>query len=155
MIPDEPSSFSNDPFADDSSDSLGCSELWYDESVDGPGYFTRGDFLDYYGHIDGAARWARAKVYDSDDDADGSDEGAGNAGGLDKDDDGAAFVAAPAAASALTFAVSSAIGASGASGASGAAPARVTPPLPGGLPRRSRFLLHRTCRASSRTYSRV
>ena len=55
-IPEESSSNSDaeDPCAGDSSDSPGCSELRYDESLDG--CFTRGDFINNYGHIDGVAR---------------------------------------------------------------------------------------------------
>ena len=91
-----------------------------------------GDSLDYYGHIDGVARWERAKVLDSGHEAGGSGDGADDAGGSDEDGDGAigqhedannaagsdatgddvggsntdphAFGEAPAAASALTFA---------------------------------------------------
>ena len=80
-IPEEPPSNSGapDPCAGDSSGSSGCPELRFGESLDGPGYFTRGGLLDYYGYIDGVAQWDRAKVYDSGD----------NAGGSDGDDDDA------------------------------------------------------------------
>jgi len=64
-IPEASSSVSVDSCADDSSDSSGCSEMRYDKAILGPGYFTREDFLDYYGH-DGIARWERATAYDSD-----------------------------------------------------------------------------------------
>ena len=46
----------------------------YEKSIlDGwPRIFSRDDFLDFYGDIDGAARWERAAVYDSDDSSDSS-----------------------------------------------------------------------------------
>ena len=67
----EPSSDSHDPdpCANDSSDSSGCPELRYGESLDGPSYFTRDDFFDYNDHIGWVARWDRAKVNDTGDDA--------------------------------------------------------------------------------------
>ena len=46
--------------------SSGPSELRNDEN--GPGYFTRDDFLDYFGDVDGAARWGRANVCDFNED---------------------------------------------------------------------------------------
>jgi len=91
-IPEESSSVSDgpDPSADDSptSDSVSLDscpgdssdsdgpELRHDDSPDGHGYFTRDDFLGYYGDIDGAARWERARVHDSADNADGWNIGA-------------------------------------------------------------------------------
>ena len=39
----------------------------HDKAILGPGYFTREDILDFYGDVEGATRWERAKVYDSDD----------------------------------------------------------------------------------------
>ena len=66
-----------DSCADGSSVSFGPQKMRYGESIlDGPCYFPRNYFLDYYGSVDGAARWDRAKVYDSDKDAGGSDDGA-------------------------------------------------------------------------------
>ena len=62
---------SDDPSADDASVSSGCSEMRYDKAILGPGYFTREDFLDYYGY-NGIARWERATVYDSDASSDSS-----------------------------------------------------------------------------------
>ena len=137
--PEASSSVSDDSCAGDSSYSSSCPEMRYGKAILGPGYFTRDDFLDYYGH-NGIARWERATVYDSDDNADGSNDGADIAGGSDENDDAAvgphddadyadgsgtdphASGEAPAAASALPFAappttepVSSAIGASVAS----------------------------------------
>ena len=52
--------------ADGSSISSGPHELRYEE--DGPGHFTRDDFLVYYGGVDGAALWDHAKVCDTDED---------------------------------------------------------------------------------------
>ena len=70
---------SDDPSAhDSSSDSSGCpdTELRHDETIPGPGCFSRDVFLDFYGDVDGAARWERARVYDSADNADGWNIGA-------------------------------------------------------------------------------
>ena len=81
---------SDDPRAGDSSDSPGRPEMRYDEFIlDGPCYFSRGDFLGHYGHLDGVTWWERATVSDSGDGADGSENGAGNAVGSDDDDDDA------------------------------------------------------------------
>ena len=49
---------SADPRADDASVSSGCPEMRYDRTL-GPGFFTREDFLDFYGDADGASLWAR------------------------------------------------------------------------------------------------
>jgi len=46
--------------------SFDCPEMRYDRIL-GPGFFTREDFLDFYGDADGASLWARARVYDSGD----------------------------------------------------------------------------------------
>ena len=64
--------------ADSSSDSSGCpdTELRHDETIPGPGCFSRDVFLDFYGDVDGAARWERARVHDSADNADGWNIGA-------------------------------------------------------------------------------
>ena len=35
-------------------------KMRYDQAILGPGYFTRDDYPDYYGHINGIARWDRA-----------------------------------------------------------------------------------------------
>ena len=58
--PEEPFPGSDGPdsCADKSSDSSGCPEVRCGNSPDGNGYFTRDDFLYYYGDINGAARWA-------------------------------------------------------------------------------------------------
>ena len=65
------------PCADDPSVSSCRHELQYDETPpDGPGYFTRNGFLDYYGGVVGAARWDRAGSCDTDGNAGGSDGGA-------------------------------------------------------------------------------
>ena len=61
----------------------------YEKAILGSGYFTRGGFLDYYGRINGIARWERAAVYESGDDADGSNNVAGDAEGSDEYSDGA------------------------------------------------------------------
>ena len=82
-IPEASSSDSDDPCADDYSDSSGRPEMRYD----GPGYFPRDASLNYYGDIDGVARWERATVYDPDDGAGGSDDGADDADGSGADDD--------------------------------------------------------------------
>ena len=57
MTPEASSSDSDRPCADDSSYSSGRPEMRYDEFIlDGARYFSRGDFLDYYGHLNGVAR---------------------------------------------------------------------------------------------------
>ena len=55
-IPVASSPDSDDPSADDASVSSGCSEMRYDKAIFGPGYFTREDYLDFYGDVEGATR---------------------------------------------------------------------------------------------------
>ena len=88
--PGASSSDSDDPCAGGSSDFSGRSEMRYDEFIlDSPYYFSRDDFLDYYGHLGRVARWERATVHGSDDDAESSDDGADDADGPDEDDEDA------------------------------------------------------------------
>ena len=76
-ISEASSSDSDDPCADDASDSSGRPEMRYDKFIGGRTcIFSRDEFLDFYGDVEGATRWERARVCDSADDADGWDIGA-------------------------------------------------------------------------------
>lgn len=103
------------PSADDSSSSDSVSfdsfpgdsfvyrpELRFGDSADGPGYFIRDEFLDYYGDIDGIARWVRATVYNPDvgaaasnADADTADGSGANGDDVAGSRDGAAYADDP------------------------------------------------------------
>ena len=66
--PEASSSDSDDPCADDASDPSGRPEVRYDKIIEGSTcIFSRDEFLDFYGDVEGATRWERARVCDSDD----------------------------------------------------------------------------------------
>ena len=67
-ISEASSSDSDDPCADDASDSSGRPEMRYDKFIrGGTSIFSRDEFLDFYGDVEGATRWERARVCDSGD----------------------------------------------------------------------------------------